>query len=300
LIWATCGQIFYLVLVAGTGFVTKTANNDVRTAQVAQGIDAILSGAFYGLAFYFFTPKEPRRELLPNSTLFFAGFKQVFSTSRGIWKHYRTTLMWFFLAVLFARTATLSFLSIAVIFFIEVMDLTGIRTGFAYLVVLLSIIPGSLFARFLMRKRNPLFCVKASLIGFIVINFAGFLSLTGPEVFYLVWVFSILWGFMLGWFFPTEVNIYSSLMPNGQEAELAGFYLYCSQVLGWLPPLIFTIMNENGIRMNWGGVQLNIFAFLSLACYLMMPSWKECVEIAGSNSKIAEAENIVKKESTEA
>ncbi len=104
LIWGSWSQLLYLVVVAGIGLLLKTFNDDVVIAQIGQGADVILSGVFFALAFYFFTKKEARRELPEKSFLLFAGFKQVFCTSRGIWKHYRSTLGWFFLAVLFGRT----------------------------------------------------------------------------------------------------------------------------------------------------------------------------------------------------
>lgn len=96
---------------------------------------------------------------------------------------------------------------------------------------------------------------------------------------------------LLGWFYPTELNLFSSLMPKGQEAELAGFYLYCTQVLGWLPPLVFTLFNENpDIDISWGGVQLNIWIFIALIFYMCMPSWITCCEITEAENKILSAE----------
>lgn len=91
----------------------------------------------------------------------------------------------------------------------------------------------------------------------------------------------------IGWFYPIELNLFSALMPKGQEAELAGFFLYCTQILGWLPPLVFTLFNENpDISISWGGVQLNIWLFLALVCYMMMPSWSRCKEITEDDNKI--------------
>lgn len=76
-------------------------------------------------------------------------------------------------------------------------------------------------------------------------------------------------------------------MPKGQEAELAGFYLYCSQILAWLPPLVFTIFNENpNISLSWAGVQLNIYLFAALIFYQLMPSWEKCLEITDAENKI--------------
>lgn len=133
--------------------------------------------------------------------------------------------------------------------------------------------------------------MKICLMVFMIVNFVSFPTLTGPEVEYLVWIYAIFWGFMLGWFYPTEVNIYALLMPKGQESELAGFYLYCTQILAWLPPLVFTIMNENHIPLKFGGMHLNIYFFLALIFYQKMPSWKECYETMNQENKIVTIEN---------
>lgn len=80
-------------------------------------------------------------------------------------------------------------------------------------------------------------------------------------------------------------------MPKGQEAELAGFYLYCTQILGWLPPLVFTIFNESeAIDLSWGGVQLNIYLFVAAGLYQLMPAWDKCLEITDAENKILKAE----------
>ncbi len=182
---------------------------------------------------------------------------------------------------------------IATTYLIEVMNMKGIALGLLYLVVLAGAIPGSVFARYFMtKKKDPLYCIKVCIIMFTSVNFVAFLTLTGsgPSSF-LVWVYSILWGFMLGWFFPTEVNIYSSMLPKGQEAEFAGLYLYCMQILAWFPPIVFTIINERGINLSWGGVQLNIYLILALVAYYMMPSWNECIRITRSDNKIIGAES---------
>ncbi len=101
-----------------------------------------------------------------------------------------------------------------------------------------------------------------------------------------------MWGFVLGWYYPVESSIYSSLMPEGQEAELAGFYLYCSQAIGWLPPLVFTILNEDpSVELSWAGVQLNIYIFISLLLYSMMPTWDECIEITENGNKMLKNNN---------
>ncbi len=158
------------------------------------------------------------------------------------------------------------------------------------LTVLIFCTVGTFFASFLMKKvACPIKCMQINFVAFILVNFAAFLSI--PRLKVLVYPAAALWGFMLGWFYPTELQLYASLMPSGQEAELAGFYLYCTQVLGWLPPLIFTIMNEAGIDLYWGGVHLNIYFFISFCLYSFLPKWEECLEITAGENKMILARN---------
>ena len=94
-------QSLYLAIVVGFSIWMKT--DDVVTAHFGQGFDVVLSGFFYILTYYFFTIKGPRRALPEGSTLFTAGFKQVFVTIKGIYEHYPTTMGWFFLAITFGE-----------------------------------------------------------------------------------------------------------------------------------------------------------------------------------------------------
>ena len=180
--------------------------------------------------------------------------------------------------------------TVAVTYLTE-LGLSGTETGIVFLVVLLSTIPGSAFATYLSRKlKSPTLSIKMCSIFFIISNFVAFFMLADKTFRNLVWLFGAIWGFLLGWYFPTEVNIFSSLMPKGQEAELAGFYLYCTQILGWLPPLVFTLFNENpSINIAWAGVQLNIYVFISLLFYHLMPPWGECLKITSEANKMITA-----------
>eukprot|EP01083_Nonionella_stella_P129635 393337_1 len=281
-------EALYLIFVTAFGIGVKA--DDVLTAQFAQAFDVLVSGFFYTLGFYFLAKKEPRREL--KGSLIIVGFQQVFSTIKGVKKHYSKILGNFFIAVLFAEAAANSFTTVAVTFLSEI-GFTGTQAGLVFLVVLTSTIPGSLFATYLMNRLEcPVTSMKICLLVFVVVNFIAFLLLAVEGLEFLVWLWGSMWGFMLGWFYPTELNIYSKLMPKGQETELAGFFLYMTQILGWLPSIVFTIFNESpNIHISWGGVQLNIYFVIAIFFYQMMPSWTDCVRDTGGENKILKAEN---------
>jgi MFS-type transporter involved in bile tolerance (Atg22 family) len=66
----------------------------------------------------------------------------------------------------------------------------------------------------------------------------------------------------------------SMICPVGQEAELSGFFVFSSNILVWLPPLIFTAMNESGISMQWGLMSLVIFFAFGIGLLSFMDKWE--------------------------
>ena len=60
-------------------------------------------------------------------------------------------------------------------------------------------------------------------------------------------------------------------------------YLFAGQVITWVPPLIFTGMNEAGVSQNIGIIMLDAFFVVAAAAYVMMGSFQHAVEIAARN-----------------
>ena len=69
--------------------------------------------------------------------------------------------------------------------------------------------------------------------------------------------------------------MFSLCLPKGQDSELAGFFVYSSQILVWLPPLIFSALVNSGIDQNWGVVAVAVFGLIAVAVLSLMPSWSE-------------------------
>lgn len=177
---------------------------------------------------------------------------------------------------------------VSVTYLKEAVEFSGTEIGIMFLVVIICTIPGSAFGAWVTSKTNPKTSIKLQLLFFMSVNFAAFSTMTEPHHHHLAYYFGILWGISLGWFYPTESLIFSMIMPKGQEAELAGFFLYCTQIVGWLPPLVFTIMNERDYSLNLAGMHLNIYLGLAFCCYMVMASWSQCAENAVTNKIIEE------------
>ena len=104
---------------------------------------------------------------------------------------------------------------------------------------------------------------------------------------------SYIWGFFvglgLGWFYPTENLFFSMCLPKGQEAELAGFFVYCSQILSWLPPLIFTLLVEVNVSQKYGVIVVSTFFLVAVGLLMCTCSWDEIVEETNSGAAAAAA-----------
>jgi len=159
-----------------------------------------------------------------------------------------------------------------------------------FLVVLCSTVPGAKFASVMSRGRNPNASWQLSMICLFCVMVVGAFTLGGATNKYL----SLIWGFfvgaVLGWYYPTENLFFSCILPKGQEAELAGFRVYCSMILSWLPPLLFSVLIQNGVDAKWG---MTVMAsFLLLAATLLKfgaGTWDEIIQESGRSESTEDA-----------
>jgi MFS-type transporter involved in bile tolerance (Atg22 family) len=109
-----------------------------------------------------------------------------------------------------------------------------------------------------------------SLINFTFFPLHASVVLNGPEKKNMTYLFAILWGIGLGWLHPQHIAVYGALIPSGQEAELMGVFLFCTYVIGWLPPLVFSALNEGGISMAMGLASLAFFFLIAIIFLVLM------------------------------
>ena len=90
---------------------------------------------------------------------------------------------------------------VAVSFFYE-LGFKGSMMGILFFITIIFTIPGSFFAEFVAKKtKSPIKSMKLCYIFFIAFNFLAFILLANPANKNLTWVFSAVWGFILGMFF---------------------------------------------------------------------------------------------------
>lgn len=87
--------------------------------------------------------------------------------------------------------------------------------------------------------------------------------------------------------FQLERYLVCNIIPKGQDAELMGMYLFAGQCLAWLPPLVFTAMNEAGVSIRVNMLSLVLFWIIAVSFLQCMGSYTSVVsEITQSPSEL--------------
>ena len=155
------------------------------------------------------------------------------------------------------------------------MGMSSKELGIVFFITVFFMIPGAKLGSMLSNKYNPLISLKIQHAIFIVSTVTACLVLYTPDNKNFSYIFGVFWGLCMGWFYPTANLIFSLSLPTGQESELTGFYILFSQIFNWLPPLLFVLLNEAGLDMQWSFMSLTIFYDISLCFLVRMSPWNE-------------------------
>jgi hypothetical protein len=125
--------------------------------------------------------------------------------------------------------------------------------------------------------------------------------LRGPDDKHLTMIFGGMWGISLAWLPPQHTAAFVPIIPrqNQQESELMGMYLLAGQILSWLPPTVFTILNEMELPMSYGLASLNMFFLLGIICLWSIGDYNEAVNAVHLQVSGQEEENSHEDEALE-
>jgi hypothetical protein len=285
-------QIFYILqfggevvfLIAVIALSTILGFNGIQLAQLSQGLGSVWLLVTFAGAWRRF-PEMPRRQKLPSehSNLFVEGFRQNWRTARAIAQQ-SPVLKWFLWSVAVGEAGTSSLLPIVLSIFSNFLNYSVSEVGLCFLVALLGALPGTTVNVMATRRYGPINSTKLTLLmGAIVTTIAMVHLPMAPESMYPVLgkVYSFFWGMCLGWWYSGESLLFSFLVPAGQESELTGFFVYCTIILAWVPPLIFTlIVQKGGYEAPYGLVSLIACQLVGIVCLYQLPSWDDCLASA--------------------
>lgn len=268
-------QLFFLLLIIGLSLGLDWS--DVFMAQFSQGVNTVtVSISFYTA--WKLMPKIPARHVVPQGkSLLLQGFRQNWQTAKRIQRDYKKGLRWYLLALIFAEATANSFTLVAVVYLDDALGFTGTDIGIFFVVALFGMIPGGKLGSMITNKTNPNTSWRLSLLTLFGLGVFGGLALTRDNGKTLGYAWGFVVGLNLGWFYPTENLFFSMVIPKGQEAELSGIFVYCTQIIGWLPPLIFSILVEEDVDQGIGVIVISAFALIAVALLSMASSWPEIV-----------------------
>jgi UMF1 family MFS transporter len=108
----------------------------------------------------------------------------------------------------------------------------------------------------------------------------------GPEQLHLFYLLSAAIGVIFGWLVATERVLFCTLAPVGQEAEMMGLILCVHSAAAWLPPLLFSVINEAGFSLQWALASQDVIYGLAIVTSLGVGNYETAVQQARDTSKI--------------
>lgn len=252
-------------------------NNPLSSAIISQGIVFLICCFCFGYSWMMlFHPRQAAQKVPENTSLLTAGFWKIHKTGKTILRDH-DAIKWVLVSVAFTEAATTTFSTVAITYMTEQLGFTAQENGIAILVLLLFSVPGAKIAARLTPILNPIRSLQACLCLWIVTIVLAAVCLKDKGQQPLAYIFAGFWGLALGWTFPTEKTLYVTIIPRGQEAELMGTYICACQMLSWLPPLVFTVLNEAGFSMRLGVCSLAVFMLISILILCLVGDYSEAV-----------------------
>ncbi|KAG7373013.1 vacuole effluxer Atg22 like protein [Nitzschia inconspicua] len=267
-------QTFYLLVVIVVSTWIMGGWGSVRTAQLGQGLSSATLLFVLPLA-WTWSPAMPAKHKLPEGrSLMWEGFRQNYRTIASIAKNHRP-LKLFLITVALAEGGTTPLIPTMITIMSQVYKYNSSNVGIGFLVALVSTLPGVLVGAIFSRRYNPQISQRTNLgvltVGTIVAAFViekncrdKFFQVTDGEISYAGYVFSGMWGFLVGMYYATQQLFFTACLPPKQEAELSGIYVYCTIILTWVPTVAGSIMLNSGAGPQWLLLPLVIFQALAL------------------------------------
>lgn len=249
----------------------------LEAAHISQSVVIITCVLFFGYSWSRLFPDRPaRQQVEAGDSIFTAGFNKIFHTSKNILRHH-SAMKWFLISVAFTEAAATAFSPMAITFMTDHLQFTAAENGTAILLLLLFGVPGTKIATFFTNLLNPIRSLQLCLIVWITSTALASWFLHGQDAQIKAYCFAVVWGLAFGWVYPTEKVLYCTIIPKGQEAELMGVYICACQILSWLPPLVFSIMNEAGVPMQLGLLTLISYFLVSFTILFFVGDYDDAV-----------------------
>lgn len=258
--------------------------NQVQTAHFSQSVYVVAAGPLLYMAWIKLLPAVPaRRQLAEGKKLWMEGFRQNWRTCIRMQKDFKQGLRWFLISTAFSEGGITSMPPIAITFMTEGLRYEPNKVALSFAVAIVAAIPGCMVAHKVARWMNPKFALQTSLVAAMSVAAGGSWVLR-EEWPNMGFAFCSMWGVVIGWYFTSQRLFFSLATPQGQEAELSGFFVYCQLIISWLPPLTFSVIVSKGVELRYGMISLCAYQFLGLLNLMMAGPWDNILREAKNGS----------------
>jgi MFS transporter, UMF1 family len=278
--------VIFLVMVLLIAFAVNA--DDITTARIALILTTATCAILFPFTWTNFFTDRPAKSTIPKGhSLVTSGFQKLKQTSKRIC-HDLPALRYVMLSIMFSEAATGALITISTTYMTQFLNMDASELGVIFFIILSMGAPGSKLAELLAISVNPLFAAKVLVILFIVVTFTAAVVLTGQDRKQYSAIFAVFWGLGLGGLHPMHSTLFMTISPTGQETEMMGTYIFAGQVLAWLPPLLFTILNEVGVSMSVGMLSLDIFFCIAFIFLGLIGDYHKALD--HSRTSVTEAE----------
>mmetsp|Transcript_15131 Transcript_15131/g.33836 ORF Transcript_15131/g.33836 Transcript_15131/m.33836 type:complete len:203 (-) Transcript_15131:204-812(-) len=181
------------------------------------------------------------------------------------------------MSIAFSDGAIITFQSI-VIALTNFLGMSATELALVQLIVLVSSFPGSKLSIVMMDKFNPKRTQEMVIALWFVNTVAASIVLTGPSMKNYSYIFCVFWGLAFGATYPSMRTTFTKMIPEGQEAEFMGSYTFSTSALTWAPNLIFSVMNESNIPLNYAMMSMNIFLVIAIIFLRIMGPFENLID----------------------
>lgn len=259
-------MLICMVLIIALSMIPGVDN--VGSARIGQIILVAVSTIALTYSWWRLMEDRPPIDTVPEgSSVVKAGFVKIYKTSTKVFMEYKA-ITWFFISAMCTGAGQAGFASTVVTVAMSLLGMNSTMVGLLTLIIILFGIPGSGMSYLATKVMDPLRSLMASLMLLVVTTATASAVLTSPDRQNLSFLFAALWGCGMGWSMAAEQTFFATVIPAGAPAELYGTWYFFSAVLSWVPPLIFSLLNENQVSMQWGLASIAIFFLLALLLLL--------------------------------
>lgn len=270
-----CMILYMLTMIV---YARTSGESIVTTSRLAHILSASIGAVTIGYSWLFlFQHRGPRVLVTPGANIFCESLAGLRHTLQQIRQHY-PALKWMLCTILWSPdVGSGSYFSMLATIQKSLLHMNSAQIAAATLISLSFTVIGAQVSAICCTHKNALFSFRLNMILFFVSFGFTALFVTGPEHVHRYYLSSAMLGICFGWLVPTEKVLFCTLAPLGHEAELMGLIVCVHTAMAWLPPLLFSTINEWGWSLRWAMVSQNLLLATAFGFSLLMGDYDTAV-----------------------